>query len=254
MKSLVATGPIGPLPRASSVERENRARLVELFKRTPIPDEDILGNLMLYTRPLFLGELLATIELYRLVLDVPGHVMELGVRYGQRLATLGTLRTLWEPHNYLRRVIGFDTFAGLPEPAPQDGPAVERGAFGVPPGYDDHLREVLSCHEQEKPYPHLPMFELRKGDAPRELERFLAESPETVVALAYFDMDLFEPTAACLDLLLPHLVRGSVLAFDELAHPRYRGETIAVAERLGLRNVRMRRIQGRAYPSYLVVG
>lgn len=241
------------LPQTSSAERENRARLVELFKRTPIPDDDVLGNLALFTRPQFLGELLATVELYRLVLDVPGHVVEFGVRYGQRLATFGALRTIWEPHNYLRRVIGFDTFSGLPAPSPQDGAAVVEGSFGVPAGYADYLEEVLRCHERERPYPHVPAFQVVRGDAPRELARLLEEAPGTVVSLAYFDMDLYEPTVACLRLLMPHLVRGSVVAFDEFAHPKFPGETIAAAEALGLGRHRIRRVPGRAYPSYLVI-
>jgi hypothetical protein len=241
------------LPQASSDERDNRARLVRLFRRSPIPDADILDNLALFTRPQRLAELLSDVELYRLVLDVPGHVVEFGVRYGQRLATFGSLRTIWEPYNYLRRVIGFDTFAGLRGPAAEDGTGIDEGSFGVPAGYVEHLEEVLRCHEREKPFPHVPTFEVHRGDAPRELERFLAASPEAVFALAYFDMDLYEPTLACLRLVLPRLVRGSVVAFDELVHPRYPGETIALAESLGLTAHRLRRVRGRAYPSYLVV-
>ena len=241
------------LPQASSGERDNRGRLVDLFRSTPIPDADILDNLALFTRPQRLAELLADVELYRLILDVPGHVVEFGVRYGQRLATFGTLRTIWEPYNYLRRIVGFDTFAGLRGPVAEDGPAIEEGSFGVPSGYVAHLEEILRCHEREKPFPHVQTFQVLAGDAPQQLERFLEASPEAVIALAYFDMDLYEPTVACLQLLEPRLVKGSVVAFDELGHPRFPGETVALAETLGLRASRMRRVPGRAYPSYLVV-
>ena len=39
--------------------------------------------------------------------------MEFGVRYGQVLSTLLNLRGIYEPYNYLREIIGFDTFEGF---------------------------------------------------------------------------------------------------------------------------------------------
>jgi hypothetical protein len=112
---------------------------------------------------------------------------------------------------------------------------------------------VLECHERLNPLAHLRKFELRAGDATVELPRYLEEAPETIVALAYFDLDLYEPTRRCLEILRPRLVRGSVLGFDELNDPDSPGETLAVMEVFGLEHVRLRRLPQVSRASYFVV-
>jgi hypothetical protein len=65
------------------------------------------------------------------------------------------------------------------------------------------------------------------------LPEYLQGNPQTIVALAYFDLDLYEPTRDALQAVVPHLTRGSVLAFDELGHAKWPGETAAFREVLG---------------------
>jgi hypothetical protein len=96
-------------------------------------------------------------------------------------------------------------------------------------------------------------FHVIKGDAPAEFEKWLADHPETIVALAYFDMDLYEPTAQCLRLLKGRLTQGSIVGFDELNHAKFPGETLAVREVLGLENVRLMRSPWSADESFFVV-
>ena len=77
--------------------------------------------------------------------------------------------------------------------------------------------------------------------------------PETVVALAYFDFDLYEPTRVCLERMRPHLVRGSVLGFDQLGSRNFPGETLAVRKVLGLEGLRLRRSPYAAQAGYVVL-
>jgi hypothetical protein len=85
------------------------------------------------------------------------------------------------------------------------------------------------------------------------IHRYLEKNPETIVALAYFDLDLYEPTKACLEAIRPRLVKGSVLGFDELNDPDSPGETIALNEVFGLENIRLRRYRYASRVSYFVV-
>jgi hypothetical protein len=78
--------------------------------------------------------------------------------------------------------------------------------------------------------------------------RYLAENPETIIAMAYFDMDLYEPTREVLKIIGPYLARGAFVAFDELAHPKWPGETAALREVLDLRHVTLHQIPGREPP------
>lgn len=137
----------------------------------------------------------------------------------------------------------FDTFSGLRGVTEQDGAhrlAVD-GAFSSRTGYETRLEEVLRYHESESPIAHLAKFEVRKGDAAEAFAAYLKEHPETVVALAYFDFDIYAPTKACLEAIKPHLTRSSVLVFDELNCPEFPGETIALSEVFGLRKCSVQR-------------
>lgn len=249
------------LPRSSvslqpsEQEVAARARLRTLFESSPVPPDALLDNLELYMRPQRLAEVVTLNELYKRILGVHGVVMEFGVRWGRHLSVFSALRALHEPHNFYRRIVGFDTFAGFTGVGAEDGTSerVHDGAMAVSDGYERHLEAVLEAHEAEAPMSHIRRFELRAGDAPEQLQRYLEDHPETIVALAYFDMDIYAPTKACLDLVLPHMTRGCVLAFDEVLHHEFPGETQALKEALDLRAHALERLPGSPYPSFVVL-
>jgi hypothetical protein len=74
---------------------------------------------------------------------------------------------------------------------------------------------------------------------------------QTIIALAYFDLDLYEPTRDTLSAVLPYLNGGSVLAFDQLGHAKWPGETAALREVLGSQQPGLSLLAGRATPAYL---
>jgi hypothetical protein len=174
---------------------------------------------------------------------VHGVVIQFGVRWGRDLATLQSLRTIYEPFNASRLIIGFDTFEGFPSVDELDGKdeSNQVGALNVGENYEPFLRSVLAQRQIVDPLPHMERVSICKGDAPVMLEQYLEAHPETIVALAHFDMDLHGPTRRCLELLRPYLTRGSVLAFDELVSSVFPGETVAVREVFGLDKVRLQR-------------
>ena len=102
------------------------------------------------------------------------------------------------------------------------------------------------------PISHIKKYELRKGDAGVELEKYLKLYPETIVAFAYFDFDVYAPTKRCLELILGHITKGSMLGFDELNVSDYPGETIAFKEVLGLDRHRICHSRFSPTQSYLV--
>jgi hypothetical protein len=206
-------------------------------------------------RPQRIGEILALNALYEQIVDVHGIIVEFGVRWGRHLSVFNALRTYYEPTNFYRKIVGFDTFQGFLEPSIRDGKSdrVFPGSMAVTPDYPAYLEEVLSLHEAETAMSHIRRFELCTGDAPAELEEYLARNPETIVALAYFDMDLHDPTLACIDLLRPHMPAGSILAFDELMHPDFPGEAIALKSAIDITKHRIRRTPHSPYPAYVVL-
>jgi hypothetical protein len=84
------------------------------------------------------------------------------------------------------------------------------------------------------------------------VREYLDANEQTVIALAYFDVDLYAPTKEVLGAITPYLTRGSILAFDELAHRGWPGETAALRDALGLDRGAVRFVlPGRAKTTYL---
>ena len=81
----------------------------------------------------------------------------------------------------------------------------------------------------------------------------MEKNPETIIALAYFDFDLYEPTKECLMAIKTRLVKGSILGFDELNDPDSPGETLALMEVFGLENVQLKRFPFASRVSYFVL-
>src|SRR5690606_33717297 len=192
-------------------------------------------------------------QLYAAILPAPGVVMEFGVPSGPNMAPMANLRAILEPYNYNRKIIGVDTFEGFPSVAPEHGARVKAGDYGVAENWKEELEDILKFHTLNAPIPHKVKHELVVGDASLTLPAYLQNHPETIIALAYFDFDLFTPTRDCLQAILPHLTKGSVLAFDELNMPELPGETLAVKEVLGLSRYAIRRDPSNPLASWLVV-
>ncbi|HTF03388.1 MAG TPA: crotonobetainyl-CoA--carnitine CoA-transferase [Bacteroidia bacterium] len=240
---------------ASSDEQNRRSEFVKKYLANPIPTNEQLTNLGIFVKRQELTKTLFFSDLYRKFLPVQGVIMEFGVRWGQNLVTLSNLRGMLEPYNYSRKIIGFDTFSGFPSVHEKDGThsIIKEGAFSVTEGYENYLSSVLDYHEKESPLNHIRKHELVKGDASVELAAYLKRHPETIVAFAYFDFDIYEPTKKCLELLKPHFTKGSVIGFDELLDPQFPGETVALRETLGLNNVAVQRMSYGGIQSYTVV-
>ena len=97
---------------ASVAQRTARDELAELFMKSPLPQEDLLFNLGLYTRSSLLVKYLVMNDLYDRIEKLPGALIEFGVWWGQNLVLLENLRAIHEPFNKQRTILGFDTFSG----------------------------------------------------------------------------------------------------------------------------------------------
>jgi len=240
---------------ASEREVAIRQNLIRSFKECPIPDNEIFSNLGLFLSRQNLSQLLFVNEIYQQLLDVHGVIMEFGVRWGRNMALYESLRGIYEPFNHNRKIIGFDTFEGFPSVNEKDGKSdiIEVGAYNVTDNYEQYLAGILDYHEQESPISHIKKYELVKGDAVTSIQQYLERNPQTIVAFAYFDFDIYEPTVACLNAIKDRLTKGSIIGFDELNHKDYPGETLALKEVLGLGRYQIRHSKFSPTQSYIVI-
>ncbi|HBV96588.1 MAG: crotonobetainyl-CoA:carnitine CoA-transferase [Peptococcaceae bacterium BICA1-7] len=241
------------LTGSTSNEIENRTSFMEIYRNNPVPEGEILSNLGLFINRQALSRILFMHELYKKIIDVHGVVIEFGVRWGQNLALFQSFRGIYEPFNYNRKIIGFDTFSGFPQVDEKDGERLSVGDYSVTDGYENYLEKILDYHESESPISHKKKYELVKGDATKTITSYLDEHPETIVSLAYFDFDIYLPTKKCLEAVLDRVTKGSVLAFDELNCQEFPGETLAVKEVLGLSKYGIKRSTLSPLCSYIVI-
>jgi hypothetical protein len=201
-----------------------------------------------------LSRLMYLDHIYKKILDTPGVICEFGVHWGATISTLCNLRGIYEPYNHSRHIFGFDTFSGFPSVDSKDGKLVEAGDYATSAGYEDELEEILSLQESFSPLAHLKKFHLVKGDVTETLPQWLDENPHAIVSMAIFDMDIYKPTKSALELILPRLTKGSILVFDELNCEFFPGETQAVAEVLGLNNLRLQRFPHQPFCAFAEFG
>lgn len=240
----------------SKEEEYIRNSFAQHFRNCPIPDNDILQNLGLFLSSKNLSRILFIDHIYKQILDVHGIVIEFGTRWGQNMSLFSALRGIYEPFNRHRKIVGFDTFSGFPDVGEKDSKncsIMKKGGLACSDNYAEYLTKVIEFQEKDNPMGHIKKFEVIEGNAIVELENYLKKYPETIIALAYFDFDIYMPTKKCLENIKNHIVKGSILAFDELNDHDSPGETIALNETFGLNNIRLKRYPHTSRVSYFVV-
>ncbi len=209
-----------------------------------------------FVAPADIGRFLAKSKLFERILHVHGSIVECGVHLGGGLMTWAQLSAVLEPLNHVRRIIGFDSFTGFAHVSSQDrGP--DNSDLAVVGGYSapayDELIQCLRLFDMVRPIGHIPKVELEKGDALTTMPAYVEKCPHLLVALLYLDFDLYEPTKAAIQTFLPRMPGGSIIAFDELGQEHWPGETQAVMDTLGIRNVSIRRFPFQPQISYAVL-
>lgn len=246
---------INVIGNSTENEYKKRDEFYELFEKTSIPKNEVLQNLGLYINRQSLSRILFMNELYKKIVDVHGIVIEFGVRWGQNLALFESFRGMYEPFNYNRKIVGFDTFEGFKSLDKNDGKCeiISEGAYSVTENYEEYLEKILDYHESESPIPNVKKYELIKGDATKTIHEYLEKNPETIIAFAYFDFDIYKPTKECLEAIKSHLTKGSIIGFDELNYHNFPGETIAFKEVFGLDKYKIRRSNLSPLQSYIII-
>ena len=172
-------------------------------------------------------------------LHVPGDILEFGVFAGASLALLAHAQRE-HPHGLPRRVLGFDSFKGLP--ATHDPHPVWRdGAFAV----NHWWHPTLAVGAPVTPGVVDDLFRACDLPAPTIVDGLFADTVRQVVprdvtaaAVVHLDCDLYESTRDALAGVADVLQDGTMLLFDDWflyhGHPE-RGEARAFHEFLAAR-------------------
>jgi hypothetical protein len=237
-------------------------RYIEYLKRGIFLDRNFRSEFGLIVDFTIWRDYLALYEYYKMILEVPGTIVEFGTRWGKNMVTLVSFRNIFEPFNKSRTIIGFDTFQGFPSLSEEDKNAynkdlgdVEEGEFStLVSNWDEELANLLENQSSLLGWPAEEAFDLIKGDAVETIPKYFAEHPRPI-SLALFDFDLYEPTKRALENAWPLVNKGSVLVFDQYDYEKWPGETKAVNEFFAEKGIKpnLKRLPFTQFGCYYVV-
>lgn len=215
---------------------EARHELFEMMNTYRATDDEKERSLGLFLRGSLLARIFAIADIYRQVVDLPGCVLDIGTWRGQTAVLCENFRAIFEPLHLNRRIVCFDTFEGYVGFGGKDRTTeLHRDGTYVVGGeeYARYLERLLVVHEKNNAMGHNHgKHRVVRGDCRETIPRFFAENPNEFVALAFFDVNAFEPTAEAFDKVWARLVPGGICAFWQLtratipAEGRVYGETI----------------------------
>jgi hypothetical protein len=238
-------------------DTEYQARIAASFESATGTLAEKLAGFPRFVPMTDLGRFLARAWIFERILGVHGSIVECGVHLGGGLMTWTKLSAILEPLNHVRKVVGFDSFAGFTAinakdvDGAKDNPHLKRG--GLAADVQAELSRDIADFDAVRPLGHIPKTSLVAGDACETLPRFLADNPHFVCALLYLDFDLYQPTRVALEGFLPRMPKGAVIVFDELNIEQWPGETMAVLDTVGLRALRLERFPHQPQISFAVL-
>lgn len=230
--------------------------VADFFTNEPIEVIEKIESIGKYASRACIAKFLTKYEIFKQILHVNGSIIECGVLYGAGLLTWAKLSSIFEPANHTRKIIGFDTFEGFPNISEKDvstGTSQHLKTGGLKGSHYEYVEQAIKIYDMNRPISHIPKIELVKGDILLTADEYVRDNPHLVIALLYLDADLYEPTKKALETFLPRMPKGAIIAFDELNAKIFPGETMAVHEVLGLKNLSIRRFPFDSYVSYAIV-
>jgi hypothetical protein len=167
-------------------------------------------------------------EVYNLIADVKGDVVECGIGYGNSFFELCCLAYL---ENKGRKIYGFDSFEGFPEPSEEDkSPRNPRkGEWNV--STVETIEMLLTEKGKIEPSFIKSNVRLIKGFFEDSLQKYDGKS----IAFLHLDVDLYNSYKVTLEYFWPKVVRGGVVLFDEYKNEidRFPGGCKAIDEFFG---------------------
>lgn len=205
------------------------ANVEAMVKEGSISIQDVLRNYPAFICRRDLPRLLAHYELFKLIKDVPGSIVELGVFLGAGMFTFSKLLETFCPGDRTRKVYGFDTFEGYRNFTKADGSpeAWIADSIGYKKSNLEIVQKLCEMNNLDNMIAGVERSVIVPGDVSKTVPEFAAEPSGLRISLLYFDTNLYEPTAVGLKYLYPLVVTGGVVAFNAYGVPPWEGESKA---------------------------
>jgi hypothetical protein len=181
---------------------------------------DLIHHFPSFVGHMTLARFIGLYELYKMVLDVSGHIAEAGVYKGFGTIGLAKLAKIFEPES-LTLVHGFDWFSGT-EPTEEE-PNVLPGSYKE--DYERLLQLIKAQHLDN-------IIHIHKIDLKKELSVFFDKNQYMQFKLVILDAGQYDIVMSCLQNFWDRITPGGILVLDQFNHELSPGETRAVKEYL----------------------
>jgi len=193
-----------------------------------------------------ISKILSHYEIYKMIKEVPGEIIECGVFKGASYLRFAMFREIFG-NPFSKKIIGFDTFSKFPETTFQDDNKA-RNKFISSAGSDSISKEqLLKILDNKGLNKHVDLIE---GDITETVPSYVKANPELKISLLNLDTDIYEPTVTILEHLYPKITKGGILMLDDYGtHP---GETKAVDEYFKNKTVEIKKFSFAMTPCYII--
>lgn len=193
-----------------------------------------------------LSKILAQYELFKMIKDLPGAIVECGVFKGASFVRFAGFRDLFG-NPFSHKLIGFDTFGPFPETNFEEDKKYRNNfvqSAGKQSISKEQLLEVLRKKGIDK------NVELIEGDIVKSVPKYLKKNPHLKISLINLDTDIYEPAVTILKNLWPRIVKRGILILDD--YGTFPGETKAADEYFKEQNVKILKFPFAMTPCYII--
>ena len=199
----------------------------------------------LKSHPSRINKFLAHFELYKKIIELPGHILECGVYKGCSLMRWAHFRQALET-NESRTIYGFDVFDSFPTEGLK-GSLDKKFAKEYDDGGGVGINEKkLEEYFKEKKFLNIHLF---KGNVLNTLDKFVKENNNLKIAMLHLDLDVYEPTLHALKIFSKFMVKGGLILIDDYA--TVEGATRAVDEFCKEKSLEVKKLSYYLVPSFI---
>lgn len=198
------------------------------------------------------GKLLARIQLFDKVKDIPGDIIECGVFKGTGIFTFLKLKRYLCPNSY-KKVIGFDFFNSKELTSTltdQDKDAMTTLFEGRNFKHDGTFKDKLDLMIRRSGFADHE-YELIPGNISKTVMEYIETRPGAKISLLYLDLDLEVPTYDTLLSLWDRVSSGGIVVFDEYAYHNW-SESIGVDKFFKNKNIKINSLNFFAPSAYVI--
>lgn len=216
----------------------------------PLPDFDksfdYENNFYLSCDVTRISKILAHYELFKMINQVPGAIVECGVLKGASFSRFSMFREIFS-NSFSKKLIGFDTFGKFPETSfnddkkPREQQITSAGLESIS---KEQLFDVLKNKGIEK------NIELIEGDITKTVPDYIKNNPELKISLLNLDTDIYEPAVTILENLYPRITKGGILILDD--YETFPGEAKAVDDYFKDQKIEIKKFSFCMTPCYMI--